>query len=480
MYWKPAAAAALSGALVFGTMGSAFADGHHFKDLGEAAWAQAAINLLAQEGLVNGVSTTSFAPNSPITLAQLAAILARYTGNVSANASFSTDVSTAENLGWFQNIGSKANPGEDATRAQAMAMIMAALNLTGSSSSSSSTSTGTLSTGLGLQTALQALTQFKDKGEVPDWAKAAMGAAVNLGLLTGSGGNLMPQGEITRAQLAVVLQRIEASLGAAAGASNTVLGTYVSSTSTATAATSTAEATQGTVTLNVNGQQETYPVASGAQIYIDRQSGTLANFTVGDQVLVALDSQQNAAVVVEHQPEQKGNSESEAGSVNGTVQAIGNGQITLQLTAEDHGKDQSSSSTPTTQSFNLDTSAVVVLDGVSAQLSTVQPGDMVRLVLDASGNVSMIIDRAQAASVTGTVVAVHEDWLGVQTSTGTLVKVRRGDSTQITLNGQSAGISLIAVGDQVTATGLQSQDGLAATSIAATGTAAVQGSGGSD
>ena len=53
-------ALALGGSLALSTFGSAAADGHHggFEDLGRAQWAAPAINMLAQQGLLNGVTPT--------------------------------------------------------------------------------------------------------------------------------------------------------------------------------------------------------------------------------------------------------------------------------------------------------------------------------------------------------------------------------------------------------------------------------------
>lgn len=50
--------------------------------------------------------------------------------------------------------------------------------------------------------------RFSDTGDVADWAKEAMAWAVDHGIITGKGGNLLdPQGKATRAEVAAMLMR---------------------------------------------------------------------------------------------------------------------------------------------------------------------------------------------------------------------------------------------------------------------------------
>ena len=52
---------------------------HQFKDVPSGKWYSDAICWAAQNGIVNGVSETEFAPEDPVTREQIAAILYRYT-----------------------------------------------------------------------------------------------------------------------------------------------------------------------------------------------------------------------------------------------------------------------------------------------------------------------------------------------------------------------------------------------------------------
>lgn len=485
---KLLAAGALTGTLVLASLGSAFAAGpksagYHFKDLADAGFAQSAITTLAAQGLVNGVSQTTFAPGAPITLGQLAAILLRYQGKVQAQSSFSGQVQTAEREGYFRSLGKAVAPGRDATRAQAMAMIADSLGIKGPATSVQASMLG----------------QFHDKGKVPGWAKGSMALGVQLGLLKGDRGNLMPQGDITRAELAVLLMRLEQLLGLSQTVqSSTVRGAFVSSGTTTNAS----GQTQSTVTVSVYGAQpvtgstgstgttgtpgstgstggtgstgtttttqtgtsETFTVSPVAQIFYGNQASTLASFKAGDPIFMTLDQDGEAAVIVDTAPTQV---ETQAGTVTGTVSQVSSSSITIAGPTggeqEDHGNLQ-----PGT--YTLGSSVGVVLGGMAGNISNVQPGDLVRLVVDSSGQVTLIIVKAQALTVSGTVLGTRGDWLMLSTQTG-FVRVVADDSTQITLNGQTATMQDVGAGEQVQAQGVAGEGGLVAQTITATGTA---------
>ena len=487
MRMKLLAASALSGVLVLATVGSAFAHGAkggqgEFKDLGNAQFAQSAITMLAAQGLVNGVSQTQFDPGAPITLRQLGAILLRYEGKVTSQTSFTGQVQTAEEDGYFRGIGG-AGPGNDATRAQAMAMIASALGLQGPSQGAGASLLGS----------------FHDRGKIPAWARGSLALGVQLGLLQGDGGNLLPQGDVTRAELAVILMRVEQLLGYGQAVQNsTVRGTFVS----AGTSTNASGQTQDTVTVSVYGPgatsgtgtsgtggidlsgsagttgaaqagtNETFTVSPVAQIFYGNQSSTLASFQPGDPIFVALDQDGEAGVIVDTAPTQV---QTQAGTVTGTVYQVGSGSITI--TAPSSGQGQNSQGDGADQgnlgpgTYSLSSSVGVVLGGMSASLSDVQPGDLVKLVVDASGQVTLIIVKAETASASGTIAMVREDWFAVATSNG-FVRVEVSSGTELTRNGQAANLQDLQIGDQVQAQGVMGEGGLAAQTVTATGSAA--------
>ena len=60
----------------------------------------------------------------------------------------------------------------------------------------------------GVELAEGRLSLFSDAEQISAWAGDGMRHAVGMGLLQGSGGCISPRGTATRAQLAVVLQRL--------------------------------------------------------------------------------------------------------------------------------------------------------------------------------------------------------------------------------------------------------------------------------
>lgn len=124
-----------------------------FDDVERGRWYTDAIWWAKLTGVVSGMSPSTFAPDDPITRAQLAVILYNYTKQFAPES----------------------------------------LTETGS------------------------LTGFPDAGSVPSWARTAMAWAVGNGLISGVGENgvsyLRPEGYATRAQVATILMNYDKALG---------------------------------------------------------------------------------------------------------------------------------------------------------------------------------------------------------------------------------------------------------------------------
>ena len=124
-----------------------------FDDVERGCWYTDAIWWAKLTGVVSGMSPSTFAPDDPITRAQLAVILYNYTKQFAPES----------------------------------------LTETGS------------------------LTGFPDAGSVPSWARTAMAWAVGNGLISGVGENgvsyLRPEGCATRAQVATILMNYDKALG---------------------------------------------------------------------------------------------------------------------------------------------------------------------------------------------------------------------------------------------------------------------------
>ena len=179
----------------------------------QAPWAEAAVDALQKGGVVNGTSSTTFAPGQSVTLAELATMLARLqagAGTPGTAVPAGTPVWAQDAMAWANGHGVLAGevglgtPNAPLTRAQAVLMLINAA-------------------GLAQQATVQSGAPIDLQGTPPPWAHGALALAIQLGLLQGSGGQLDADQPLTRAQMAVLLARL-AVLEAAAGATTTTTG----------------------------------------------------------------------------------------------------------------------------------------------------------------------------------------------------------------------------------------------------------------
>jgi uncharacterized repeat protein (TIGR02543 family) len=104
-----------------------------FDDVSESAWYCKAVSTLTALGIIEGRSETIFAPNEPITRAELATICARFDTGVTSGTDTFTDtaghwaeaeIQRAAALGWIEGDGDgKFRPNDSITRAEAITMI---------------------------------------------------------------------------------------------------------------------------------------------------------------------------------------------------------------------------------------------------------------------------------------------------------------------------------------------------------------------
>lgn len=181
----------------------------HFTDLLSTEWYYTSACYAYVQGLFTGVSSTTFAPHSPVTRAMMATVLYRMADQpeTSGNSSFtdvpqgqwySDSVAWAEENGVANGVGDgQFNPDGKLTREQMAVMLRnyASRYLQADVSASDN------------------LNQFADKETVSDWAKEAMGWAVSVGILTGrDNSDLDPGGEASRAEASAMLRRFRDAL----------------------------------------------------------------------------------------------------------------------------------------------------------------------------------------------------------------------------------------------------------------------------
>ncbi len=174
-----------------------------FDDLDASAWYREGTDFVIKNGMMNGVGDKKFAPNATTNRAMIVTILWRLEGEPKANASSFADV---EDGSWYENAVNWAAekgivngmnettfaPTAEITREQ-MAAILARY-------------AGYKDKDISKKAELSAYT---DAASVSDWAVDAMGWAVASELMKGvTETTLQPQGKATRAQVAVLMQRL--------------------------------------------------------------------------------------------------------------------------------------------------------------------------------------------------------------------------------------------------------------------------------
>ena len=172
-----------------------------FADVSEKAWYYDAVQYASQNGLMNGVGNGKFDPEGSMTRAMLVTVLWRYEGEPAEGENTFTDVPNGtwytDAVAWAAEkgiVGGVGNgnfdPNGSITREQ-MATILFRY-----------------AQNKGIETSKRGeLSGFADSGNVSSWAKDAVQWTVAEGIINGSDGKLLPQGNATRAQVSAILMR---------------------------------------------------------------------------------------------------------------------------------------------------------------------------------------------------------------------------------------------------------------------------------
>ena len=176
-----------------------------FDDVAKNAWYYNAVEYVAENGIMSGVSAREFAPNAGFSRAMLAQTLYAMSGkpavkvestfaDVAANAWYADAVNWAAEKGYVSGVGDgKFAPDASVTREQ-MALIL--YRYAGSPDASG-----------------MAQKEFADSSSVSAYAVDAIRWAVHEGLISGMENNtLAPQGTATRAQVAQILMNFHQKL----------------------------------------------------------------------------------------------------------------------------------------------------------------------------------------------------------------------------------------------------------------------------
>lgn len=173
-----------------------------YSDVPGGAWYESAVESVTEDGYMTGVDETHFAPTANVTRATVVMVLWRMEGSPEGNAPATfSDVPAgawyAQAAAWAQ--GAAIAQGDEAGRFRPNAYVTRqelAVFLT------------RYDRYKGVTLAEGALNLYSDASKIGVWAVDGMKHAVGMGWLEGSAGLINPGGVASRAQLAVILQRM--------------------------------------------------------------------------------------------------------------------------------------------------------------------------------------------------------------------------------------------------------------------------------
>lgn len=200
--WKRAACASLCAAtLMIYTAAPAMA-ATTFTDVSEKDWYYTAVEKTVEAGLLSGTDGTRFSPGMGITRSMAVAVLWRLAGSptvesdnsfsdVTADTWYTTAVAWAKSNGITNGNGKGLfQPNNYVTREQLAVFLYQ------------------YAQSQKLDTAEGKLELYSDASNVSAWAKDGMEHAVGAGLIAGTGNKLLPKQNATRAELAVIMNRL--------------------------------------------------------------------------------------------------------------------------------------------------------------------------------------------------------------------------------------------------------------------------------
>ena len=179
-----------------------------FSDV-ENYWAKDAINDMGSRMVVSGVGNNNYDPDRNMTRAEFAAIMVKAlglepgTGTNSFDDVASTDwysgyIKTAASYGIINGYDNGTfGPNDTITREQGMTMIARAMKITGLTVTLTDSDVSTL------------IGAYTDGASASDYAKDSMVACLKTGITSGtSATTISPKADITRAEVAVMVQRL--------------------------------------------------------------------------------------------------------------------------------------------------------------------------------------------------------------------------------------------------------------------------------
>ncbi|MBQ8696150.1 MAG: S-layer homology domain-containing protein [Clostridia bacterium] len=177
----------------------------YFDDVAPTAWYAEAVNYCYEDGIVRGMTATSFKPETPITRGMFVTILGRFSGveddmtvstvftDVPAGKYYSAHVKWAFEAGVVNGMSPTTfAPDKDISRQDMCVMIRRYCNY------------------MGIElTEIVETPVFTDEADIASYAKESITNMLRAGLVNGMGSKFNPKGTSTRAQAATIMMRLD-------------------------------------------------------------------------------------------------------------------------------------------------------------------------------------------------------------------------------------------------------------------------------
>lgn len=171
-------------------------------------WAEKSVQSLAAKHIVDGVDDRHYEPGRSITRAEFVTMIMRALqwkgvsnpeaavnpfSDVAAGAYYTGQVAGAASLGIVSGYNGAFRPNDQITREEAAVALVQAARYAN------------------LALSDKAGPSFADANEISDWASASVDEAWSMGLMEGDGSRFNPKNSVTRAEVAVMIQRLLAN-----------------------------------------------------------------------------------------------------------------------------------------------------------------------------------------------------------------------------------------------------------------------------
>ncbi len=180
-----------------------------FSDISHRAWAVNAIKAMASKGYIVGVGGSRFSPDANCKRCDFTIVLAKMLNLNDSNVNAEYNDISSKNYYYSYVMAALANgieagvknnnfrPNDYITREEVMVMVYKGLAKVKG----------------GLNTDTSVLSKYTDAGQISAENKAAVAALINSGAISGtSATTLEPTAKITRAQMAVIMQKVDESV----------------------------------------------------------------------------------------------------------------------------------------------------------------------------------------------------------------------------------------------------------------------------